>query len=365
MELLYVDNIILDRQCNDEFYYFVLNYIIGEKVSIHSNIGFYFYVLKNIDKLSTDELIKCFEIYNIYVCNINKIDVTKTLERIEFVKKNNKRYNEYKRFKILPKLEFKVVQLYNKILKGINEGICNSLKGHLIEVNLLQYIDLCNEGIVNLNYSFFDREGEVHDNGLGERIYNLLKTRKEMLVINELSKVFNEFNEFEKSEHKYEKKKAIYNHITFPLLTIPLSRNLSANDLIMLRKIFQLRFASLISKIQTFRKEINQLILNKKIKIKINEFTQTIETDLKSLQDEIDNNIYVMRIKNSDPEYTDVKIILGLTTNEFLIHLYSFKCVIPYYKVKELKDSLDPYIGDDLCEVYLSYEIDRKLTNKN
>ena len=365
MELLYVDNIVLDRQNEDEFYYFVLNYIIGEKVNIHSNVGFYLYVLINIDKLSTEEIIKSFEIYNIYVANVNKIDITKTLERIEFIINNNKRYNEYKRLKTLPKLEFKVVQLYNKILKGIKEGIYNSLKGHLKEANLFQYIDLCIDGIVNLNYSFFDREGEVHDNGLGEKIYNLLMTREEMLVINELSKVFNEFNEFEKSEQKYEKKKAIYNHITFPLLTIPLSRNLSANDLIMLRKIFQLRFASLISKIQDFRKEVNQLILNKKIKIKIKEFTQTIDTDLKSLQDEIDNNIYIMKIKNSDSEYIDVKISLGLTTNEFLIHLYSFKCVIPFYKVKELKDRLDPYIGDDLCEVYLSYEIDQKLTNKN
>ena len=36
---------------------------------------------------------------------------------------------------------------------------------------------------------------------------------------------------------------------------------------------------------------------------------------------------------------------------------FDIKSVLAYNKVEELKNSLDPYIGDDLCEVYLSYEI--------
>ena len=79
------------------------------------------------------------------------------------------------------------------------------------------------------------------------------------------------------------------------------------------------------------------------------------------MQDDIDNNIYVMKIKNSDAEYINVKLNLGLTTNEFILHLFSFKSVLAYEKVEELKDRLDKYIGDDLCEVYLSYEIESKI----
>lgn len=361
MELLYVDNIIIERQYYDEFYYFILNYIIGEKVDIHSNIGFYIYCMKNIDKVNAEELTKYAESNFIFESKVYETDISDFLESVDLVRNNTKKINNFKRFKMLPKGEFGFVAAHNKLLRTIKEVLYDSSKISLINLNIFQYLDLCNDGIIKLNYSIYDRLIEINDYEIGEKIYNLLKTRESLLVINDISKVLKEFDRFAKYEKKHEKKKSIYNHLIVPLLTIPCSRNLTLNDLIILRKAFQLKFASLISKIQIFRIEVNQLKLNKEIKIKIKEFNKRIKTELKSLQADIDNNIYIMKIKNSDAEYINVKVNLGLTTNEFILHLYSFKYVLTSNKTRELKNRLDEYIGDDLTEVYLSYEIEPKI----
>ena len=61
MELLYVDTIRSDIQIDSEYYHFIINYIVGQKVNIHSNVGFYFHVVKNINKLKEYEYLECFE----------------------------------------------------------------------------------------------------------------------------------------------------------------------------------------------------------------------------------------------------------------------------------------------------------------
>ena len=57
MELLYINFLNREVHYFDEQYYFIINYIIGEKITIHSNAGLCLYCLKNIDKFKNDEIV--------------------------------------------------------------------------------------------------------------------------------------------------------------------------------------------------------------------------------------------------------------------------------------------------------------------
>ena len=66
MELFYIDNIVNNDQFDAEYYYFIINYLIGEKIHIHSNFGMYIYGTINANQLTQIELIDYHESYWIH-----------------------------------------------------------------------------------------------------------------------------------------------------------------------------------------------------------------------------------------------------------------------------------------------------------
>ena len=71
MELLYINYVINDKQLDEEVFRFVVNYIISENITVHSNVGFTFKMFKNIDSLTDDEILKYLEMY-LLIINKNK-----------------------------------------------------------------------------------------------------------------------------------------------------------------------------------------------------------------------------------------------------------------------------------------------------
>ena len=130
------------------------------------------------------------------------------------------------------------------------------------------------------------------------------------------------------------------------------------NELIVLRQQFLPNFNEVFTKVQFFRTEINKIDSKKAITKKIKEFKTEINDELQKLQYEIDNNLYFLKIKNSDSDYTNVTINIGILPNLSIFNYFSSKNLITANKYEELEYRLGENVIKKFYDLFVYYKID-------
>ena len=361
MELLYVNYVMNDKQLDEEVFRFVVNYIISENITIHSNVGFSLKMLKNIDYLTDDEILKYLEIYLLIINRKNSFSLSDEFKKFDDLKAKMKTYKQFKHRNQLPSGHFKYLQA----LKASYFHYRNTFKGFLNDylrfLGVLEYIDLYDEDIIKARFSEINRDREYNDNELGELLYNNLSTRQNLLLLDDLSIL----EKFETNKEVDEKDKDLFSELfklyDISLVTIPCSSNLQLNELVVLRQKFLNNFTTLFTRVQTFRNEVNKIDSKKAIIKKIKEFKSEIKIELQKLQNEIDNNLYFLKIKNSDSDYINVTIYVGVLLNLTIFNYFFGRKLISHEKFSELEYRLTNNINDKFYDLFVYYKIDLDL----
>ena len=121
-------------------------------------------------------------------------------------------------------------------------------------------------------------------------------------------------------------------------------------------------FTALFTKVQCFRNEINIIDTKKAITKKVNEFKSEIKLDLQKLQNEIDNNLYFLKIKNSDSDYTNVTIYVGILLDLMIFNYFSGRELISYEKFSELDYRLTNNKKENFYDLFVYYKMDLDMT---
>jgi len=364
MELLYINFIFKDYQNYREYYYFSLNYIIGEKINYHSNIGYYIYGLKNIDKLTNEEILNFYELYSIHATRVTDFNLKDVFGSIDYMKKAFKSLNLLKTKNRISNNNLGIVRAHQTLAKSIRQEVKDLFTYHLKTLDIYPLLELYDENILQIKYSQINRKSEVKDAELIDIIYENIISKEKLLVVEDI--YHNEPNKerldelFELQINDIIKKFSI----SSPIFTFPCSRKTTINEINILRSQFQNKFNKLLDKIQIFRKEVCNYKLDITINEKLNKFLDTIEPEVDLLQTEIDENIYFQKIKNSDVEFIEVKLSIAIFPMEIIITFFAYNYVLSVNKTIELRNRLINEIGANMCEVCLYYEILPEINDK-
>ncbi|MEI6820302.1 MAG: hypothetical protein WCL51_00080 [Bacteroidota bacterium] len=358
MELLYINDVKDDKQLDEEVFYFIVNYIISENVTIHSNVGFGLEMFKKIDCFSDDEVMKYLESYFFIIQPQITSRLSEELKKIDGLKECMKTYKQLKHRNQLPPGHFKYLQTlktryldYRKTFKGF-------LNDYVRFLGIYKYVDLYDEVIIKASYTDINRDWELIDQELGEILYNNISNRKNLILLHDLSNL----EEFDANKEVDEEQKALLIELftlhKILLVTIPCSVNLQLNELVVLRQRFLNNFTELFSRIQFFRKDINKIDTVETLTEKLNEFKSEIKDDLQKIQNEINTNLYFLKIKNSDSDYTNVTINLGILFNVTIFNYFSVRNLISPDKYSELEYRLNNKLNEKYYDLFIYYKID-------
>ena len=359
MEFLYINFVSDEFKIQNEFYYFISNFLIGSKTYNHSNIGFLLNIIKNTKILSIEELIFHTEEYAFQVGIDKEINFKEMYLGIDTVKNNLKIYNKLKKEKRLVKKDFEFVQKYLGLISNIRKSLYQFCINKLKDSGLSSLISLIDQNEFKIGYSVFNRGGVLNDDEITIEIINVLLNKEKILVLGSL---LSDFSQLLNIEEIYELPSRVINEIeilTIPLVTMPCSTELTIDNIIILRKYFLKKFENLFVKIQNLRKELNKLNFNIGVKGKIIDFQNSIKKELQTLQEDINNHIYFQKIINSDSEYVNVTITIGVIPNETIGLFYTSINAISIEKAMEIKEKIDIEIGEDMCELFIFYNIEQ------
>jgi len=364
MELLYPNTFMKHNQLDYEYYYFVMNYIVGEKTYIHSTIGYFFYVVKNIKKFNNNQLVDIFENLNLKTHFNRDYQPTDFFHEADIIRKNIKTAAGFKKIKHLPKPQLEYLQQFNNNMSQLRESVFEELIKYLKLAHIENYLDLIDENIININYTSINKSFELNDTEIGEIIYNNFITKEKLLILENVLNVEKEKDVLcDLKGTKKDKKDDLYVAIK-TILEIPCHKDLQQSELIILRSQYLTEFNKLFQKIQDYnieniKGEFND-ITNKKFEI----FGEKLVEDFKILQTEIENNIYFQKIRNSDKDYINVKINIVLLPFSYISSLYSYLCVLSNGKVFELRNRVEKEIGPEACEICVFYDIEPTIDEK-
>ena len=359
MELLYVDNMLVEKQYENEYFYFIINYLIGEKIYIHSNFGFYLYVIKNANKLTKKEIVEYFENYCIQTKGNNNKDLDLIIQLIDRYQRSLKEMHSLKKKKRLEKYEIDILRLHNEIFEKFRSDLLRCCNEIIVSQNLFQYIDLITEEKIEIKFSLTNRENIINDEEVGEKIYNNLGSKDKLFILGNLvGEMVEKFCKAENDDDEDESEDDGIDLESIVLFTIPCSPLLNKENLIILRKQFQSKIDSLLQKVQELRLKIKDINLNDELMNEIIEFGESIKEEKETLQNEIDKHIYIQNIKNSDPNYKNINVILNTIPFDMLFMVYASVGAITFDKMLELKHRTSNISGARKIELYISYEID-------
>ena len=196
------------------------------------------------------------------------------------------------------------------------------------------------------------------------KIYNNLKTREKLFVLDDVSQFALELTEDDLEQPEPDEENTENFISTQLILTIPCSKEMPLNNLLIIKNKLQFLIDNAFNKIQEFRITISNLELNNSIKELLEKFSDNINEEMEILQNEIDNNIYIKGIKNSDKDYQEVNIKLGILPYESVLNIFAIKNIISQNKLSEIKYRLKNYLLDNSCEIFLFYEIKPKINEE-
>ena len=364
MELLYVELITTNKQSRSEYYYFLVNYIIGERIYIHSNTGFNIFINKNYTKISLSDFIKYYESYCIYYFNNNKEELDKVFKyRDDFIKINK----EYKAHLNKYKITKEHIVLKNSVNNNFNifkDKIIDVCKNNVTLLNLSTYSEIINSEVIQASFSLFKRNGLVDDTELGEIIFNNFSSKEKLIIAGSLyEEIIDSLNESEDEKPNDEKNNIVYLP-DLELFRFPISMEISKDHLQLIRLQFNSNISSLFNKIQNYRNNDLQHKINDTLAEKLSAFYETINDDIEDIQNKIDNNIYFQKIKNSDSNYKTVKVNLGIIPYITLLIVYFSVKAITREKFIELKNRCIKEFGTFTGDFFLYYEIEPKIKEK-
>ncbi|MEI6820301.1 MAG: hypothetical protein WCL51_00075 [Bacteroidota bacterium] len=352
------------NQFDSEYYYFIINYLIGEKIQMHSNFGFYMHVVKNINKLSKYELVDYLENYMIQSTLHTPCDLKDFFATKDMYSRTNKLVTKILKHGKMPKIDFEIVKSFNDLIatnKSELLRICNEL---LEKQHLLPYVDLLDNDILKTSFSLYNRDVTIKEKEIGEIIYNNFKRKDRLLVLGSMIGMQMDLFLVEDGIGTSKNEEDLVTVGSSCLLTIPCSKKLTKDNLIFIRKQFHAKFDSLFAKIYDFRSKFLKKELDDDLMIEFNNFTSEIENELEILQLEIDNHIYFQKIKNSDPDYVNISINLGVLPIDLIFMVYVTSNVISFDKYLELSIREYNEIGKGMGDIYLYYEIEPKINEE-
>jgi len=364
MELLYTENIHSEIQINAEYYYFIINYIIGQKVNIHSNIGFYFHVVKNINKFREYEYLECFE--NFILQHSTKM----SSEVLEILKSKDEFVQGYRSVKKLrskrniSKIEKDLLITADAYINYYKTTVFDTSKKNLTELNLIEYLDLIDNDNIKINYTKHNRDLSLKDKEIGEIIFNNIKNKEKLIVHGTIINERNRLTQPTIKNDDQDKKGVIFTMTVLPILSIPCSKELTKESLIILRNQFQTKFDLLLSKIQEFRLKITNNENIEEHKEYLDDFKDFVGVEQESLQLEIDNHIYFKKIKNSDTDCLNINMCIGIAPIKFILTIYESCNTISFEKRMELENRVDNEIGENMKEVFIFYEIESEINKE-
>lgn len=356
MELLYTENIRSDIQIEAEYYHFILNYIIGQKVNIQSNIGFYFHVVKNINKFRDYEYLEYFEDFLLqHTLNMcpELLDILKSKD--EFIK-SYKNVKKLRSKRNITKIERELLISADAYVNHYKTILFDKCKKNLIELNLIEYLDLIDNDNIKINYTKHNRDLSLKDNEIGEIIFNNIKNKEKLIVHGTIINENNGLTQPNVKNDEQEQKEVVFSMRVLPILLIPCSKELTKESLIILRNQFQTKFDLLLTKLQEFRLKIANNENIEEHQEYLDDFKDFVGVEQEILQSEIDNHIYFKKIKNSDTECLNIYMCIGIVPIKFILTIYESCNTISFKKRLELENRVDNEIGDNVKEVFIFYE---------
>lgn len=145
--------------------------------------------------------------------------------------------------------------------------------------------------------------------------------------------------------------------ISLPLCNIPFGRNLTADNMMVLRKNILGKFKNIAKTIEEFRLIAHKENFGRSMKEKTIAFHKAIKSEIIRFQSNIDDELYFQQIINSDEESFSIRVRLGISSIDTMISFYEKSGLLLPFVAEALKKNLSLKTDLNLCEVFLYFDV--------
>ena len=325
-----------------------LNILIADHIKYCSMLADNIITYKEIDSCSDDKL---FEVYTQMFDKNEKVS--------DFIKTIKEHYPEYKKtinLKNKDKDDLVYIGRHKSLFDRMRKQLKLSLDKELDKSNIKTVLPFLDQGVFEIHLSEELMDNDKEDFFVRE-IINTLIDRDSILVLDWMFEPMFRPSLFNLI---FNRKRAF---VTFPLLEVPPFRNMTYNEMRYTKEELKITLAPLKKDLLEFTDKLSTMRFEKKNVKKINKLLVDTLWNHLSLQQKIDESLYITKLKNQFPPELNSAFCIGITSAESIVDYFEKAKIILPYLANEIKQQLSRHIELKSSHLffYQRFFLDRKI----
>lgn len=321
--------------------------LIADKVMFNSISACIMIIYVDLDKLTISKFIEVFR--------ENAEENDETSDEIATLVEMDRTIKKLNQLKHKDKKAISTLHLCKSAIQALKLEFKDFLEENLIGLNMFSLIGFVEKGIIELKPMGFFAD-ELKEDTYIQEISNTLTEQKDILLLDDsIEKLFS-FSLFNSAES------GACDFIKIPLWDFPPFSGLSFEQMNYTREQLKPAMASLVDKIKILSQQIFPLSWGEENLNKIKQLcTEIIEPQIATVQQAIDESLYLIKQRNSFSAQTKIKCCLAIASAETLVNYYEKNEIVLPYVASELKDQIGKHIDLKASIPFFYFEISEEV----
>ena len=358
MKVNFFNRIETNVNMNIEGIYFYYLYLCAEKMKLNSLMPFDIALLEQIDLFSTSQIISCY--YSFSIQN----DPEATLKEAEKNIQLHKNIDAVKRVKHKTKEQIVLLhkgQVMERMYKQyLNEYAAYALKS----ICVFNWLDLMDEEVVEFGGHLYYNEKSDKEDSLITEISKSIMDKEEFLLVDGIIGTY--IKEAALEEHKKEELLSKETKIfSFPLVDILYGKDISKENLAVLRKNTQSKLNGISAKMDDFKASLHYEEFGDSAKEKMIAFYESLKEERESFQSYIDEHMFIKQVLNSDKDCFRAQLRIGVSSIRTLITYFEKSKILLPFVANALEKQLEQKMDIDKCDAFMYIKLPEDILKKH
>ena len=346
MKINFFNRINTNVNMNIEGIYFYYLYLCAEKMKLNSLIPFDVALLEQIDLFTTSQIITCY--YAFSIPDDHEAALKETKKIIEL----HKNIDAVKRVKHKSKEQIVLIhrgQALERVYKQyLNEYATNALK----IINIFDWLELMDEEIVEFGGHLYYNEKSDKEDSLIPEISKSIMGKEEFLLVDGIIGTYIKETALEepKKEELFSKETKIF---SFPLIYILYGKDISKENLAVLRKNVLNKLNGIFAKIDEFKASLHNEEFDDIVKEKTLAFYESLKDERESFQTNIDEHMFIKQVLNSDKDCLRAQLRIGVCSIRTLVNYFEKSKILLPFVANALEKQLEQKMDIDKCDAFI------------
>jgi hypothetical protein len=254
----------------------------------------------------------------------------------------------------------KAQAMENAYKKYLNEYAIYVLKS----IYVFNWLELMDKEILELGGHWMYSESSDEEDSLIPEISNSIMDKEEFLLVDGIIGTY--IKEVSLEEHKkdglFSKEPKIF---SFPLVDILYGKDISKENLLVLRKDTLNKLNGISAKMDEFKASLHHEEFGDPVKEKTLAFYESLKEERESFQTYIDEHMFIKQVLNSDKDCFRAQLRMGVSSIRTMIHYFEKSKILLPFVANALEKQLEQKMDIDKCDAFLYIKLPEDILKKH